>query len=216
MLKSKRSIIIFGIIIVILLIVSLILILKKERNDRVLEMYEKICNNQDFTFSMEEEIEELKYKVSMAQRGADVSIDMYTDEEHTTTLVVDGQAYFVIHNLEEYLIYDSDDIDADIIISGLKEITKKEYEAGREKINQKTYYYEEYENDTGDFLIFANVNENSIIKTRFYFDGNDIAFIKNIVTTEGELEEELIKVTLQYSVDEKVFEIPQSYAELES
>ena len=60
-----------------------------------------------------------------------------------------------------------------------------------------------------------NESESSIIKTRFYFDGNDIAYIKNIVQDEESTQEELLKVTLKYSVDESLFEIPEDYAETE-
>lgn len=214
MLKSKKSIIIFSVIIIILLIVALTFIFKQEQNDRVLNMYKKICDNQDFTFSMEEQSEDIKYNVSMAQRGTDVCIDMYTDNEHTTTLVLEKNAYFIMHDSEEYYEYSSDDIDADIIISSLKKMTQKSYITGREEINGKTYYYEEYENNDTDFLIFVNINEDSTVKTRFYFDGNDIAYIKNIVTTDDEQQEELLKITLEYDVQEELFEIPENYAEL--
>lgn len=211
---SKKSITIFGIVIIILLIVAFIMIFHKEKKDRVANMYEKLRNTQNFTFSMEEQNSEIKYKVSMAQRSTDVSIDMYSDDEHTTTLVLENQAYFINHNDEEYYDYGNEEIESDIVLSGLHNITKNEYQSGREEINGKSYYYEEYNNESTDFIIFADADETSTVKTRFYFDGDSIVFIKNIVTSDGGSQEELIKTNLTFEIDESLFEIPEEYAEV--
>ena len=60
-------------------------------------MYDKIRNSQNFTFTMEEKSDEIDYKVVMAQRGTDVCIDMFSSDEHTTTLVYQNEAYFIMH-----------------------------------------------------------------------------------------------------------------------
>ena len=69
-------------------------------------------------------------------------------------------------------------------------------------------------NDDANFVMYTNHNETSNIKTRFYFDGNDIKYIKNIITTDEDVTEELLKITLNYNVDENVFKIPDDYAEV--
>ena len=212
---QKKSVIIFSVIIIILLIMALILIFKKEKIDRVLSMYENIRNSQNFTFYMEEQNSEFKYKVSLAQRGTDVSIDMYVDEEHTTTVVLQNEAYYIMHDEEEYYNYGDEKIDSDVVLSGLNNITKNQYTTGREEIQGKSYYYEEYDNNTMDFIIFANINETSTVKTRFYFDGDNIVYIKNIVTSEDSTQEELIRATLSNDIDERLFDIPEDYAEAE-
>ena len=51
------------------------------------------------------------------------------------------------------------------------------------------------------------------VKTRFYFNGNKICFIKNFIESEDGSQEELIKVTLKYEVDDSLFAIPEDYAE---
>lgn len=211
--KSKAPLIIFSIVIFILLIIALIFILKGEKSNITISMYNSICNNQKFTFNMEEENQEIDYKISIAQKSTDICIDMYSGDEHTTTLVLDGVAYFIMHNEEEYYIYDSEDIDADILIGGLKNIGDKEYKKGKEKINGTTYYYEEY-TGISTFLMFLNPDEDAQIHTRFYFDGDKIAYIKNIVQDGEESQEELLKITLEYDADDSLFEIPKDYAEL--
>ena len=99
--------------------------------------------------------------------------------------------------------------DADIIKNGLSEISEKSYESGHEKINGKNYYYEEYD-DIGAFFIMTKYDEQNEIKTRFYFDNNgNLTYIKTIYGEESEL----LKVNLENSVDDSLFEIPANYAE---
>ena len=209
---KKKLIFVCGI--AILLIIAFILIFKGEAKDRVKNMYEKIRKSQNFTFSMEETTTEINYRVSMAQKGSNISIDMYSGDEHNTTLVLENESYYIMHNDKEYYNYGDEKVDSDIIISSLKNISKDGYTTGKEKINGITYYYEEYNNNDTDFIIFANINESSKIKTRFYFKGNDIYYIKNIVQNEDSEQEELIKTDLMYKVDESLFNIPEDYAEV--
>ena len=209
---SKKTIIISAFI-VFLLIVAVILIFTSDNKSRVKSMYEKMIKNKNYTFSMEEKTSEIDYKVSMIQKDNDICIDMYSDEEHTTTLILENKSYFIMHDEKEYYDNGDDKIDSDIVLSSLKKILQKPYATGKEKINGITYYYEEYENDETDFIIFANINENSNIKIRFYFNGNNLCYIKNIIVSEDEKQEELIKTDLKYKVDENLFDIPDDYAE---
>lgn len=213
---QKKSLIIFGVVIVILLIIAFVLIFKKDKTDRLLNLYDKIRNSQNFTFTMEEQNQEYKYKVSMAQRGTDISIDMYSDEEHTTTIALEKEAYFITHDTQEYYSYENEEIESDIVLSGLHNMSKTPYVTGREEIYGKQYYYEEFDNENADFIIFADANEKSSVKTRFYFDRDKLLFIKSIVTDDdGETMEELLKISIEYTVDDSVFEIPEDYAEVE-
>ena len=210
---SKKTVITI-ILIIVLLIIALISIFKGEKTSKVNNMYDKIKKSQKYTFSMEENTTEIKYKVSMAQRGTDVSIDMYSDEEHTTTLILENKSYFIMHDDKEYYDYGEEKIESDIIISSLNNITKKEYTSGKEEINGVDYYYEEYDNEDMDFIIFANINESSKVKTRFYFNGNNLCYIKNLIESEDGNQEELINVALKYDIDDSLFKIPEDYAEV--
>ena len=138
---------------------------------------------------------------------------MYSDEEHTTTLILDNKSYYLMHKDKEYYDNGEEKVESDIVLSGLKNISQKQYTTGKEELNGKTYYFEEYENENMDFIIFANINESSKVKTRFYFNGNKICFIKNFIESEDGSQEELIKVTLKYEVDDSLFAIPEDYAE---
>ena len=202
---------IVSIIIVVLFIIALAFIINGEKTSKVKSIYDNMKKSMNYMFSMEEKSTDINYKVSMAQRGKDVSIDMYSDEEHTTTLILDNKSYFIMHNDKEYYDYGDEKIDSDLVLSGLNNILQKTYETGKEEIDGKTYYYEEYENV--DFIIFANINESSKVKTIFYFNGNNICYIKNFIESEDGNQEELIKVTLKYEVEDSLFTIPEDYAE---
>ncbi len=212
--KLKLPVLIFIIIVIIISIISCIFILGKEKSDRTMAIYNNIVNSQRFTFTSEEMNYELEYKISIAQRSTDVCIDMYSGEEHTSTLVLDGYAYYIMHNQQEYYSYGNDMIDTDILISGFRELAESEYESGKENINGISYYYEEYTGNS-TFIIFLNTTENSQIYTRFYFDDDELVYIKNIVKEPDEEEQiELLKITLEYNAEDSLFEIPDDYAEI--
>ena len=204
---------IVSISIVVLFVIALALIINGKKTSNVKSIYNKMQKSQKYTFSMEETSTDINYKVSMAQRGEDVSIDMYSDEEHTTTLILDNKSYYIMHNDKEYYDNGEEKVESDIVLSGLRSISQKQYTTGKEELNGKTYYFEEYENENMDFIIFANINESSKVKTRFYFSGNNICFIKNFIESEDGKQEELIKVTLKYEIDDSLFAIPEDYAE---
>ena len=213
--SNRKAIIIFSTIVIILIIIAIICITssKKEDLNKLSQMYQKIKDNQNFTFTMEAEEDEFKYKVAMLQRGTDVCIDMYTEEDHNTTLVLETGAYYIMHDEQEYYDFGDEDVESDIIISGLEKMTQQECKTGKDTIEGKSYYYEEYNNDGDKFIIFLNVSEKATLKTRFYFDNNELKYIKNIMTIDDETHEEIIKANIKYEVDEKLFEIPKNYAE---
>ena len=217
--KTKKvGIIIFAILIVVLIICAIIFIIKGISNDLTINMYKKISDSEKFTLTMEEIDSEYECKIKIARRDTDISVDTDTnyldDEEHTTTIITDDNAYYVTHEDQEYVPLDSSDIEVDMLIPEIKDIDGKTYKKGKEEIKGKTYYYEEYE-DISTFLMFINAGEGSNLKTRFYYDDNkQIVYIKNIVQeTEGDTKEEILKVNCVYDAEDTLFTIPEEYAE---
>ena len=94
----------------------------------------------------------------------------------------------------------------------LEELKDQEYEKGKEKINGKNYQYEEY-SGCQDFLVnnklYTNNESNS--KTRFYYDGDKLVYIKTIIGDQ----EEIAEVNIQYSVDDNLFNVPTDYVNAE-
>ena len=114
-----------------------------------------------------------------------------------------------MHNEKEYYFYDINEIDADILKNELSCVKEKEYKSGYEEIEGKKYYYEEFEGII-TFIMTLNYNEEDTIKTRFYYDGKNLQYIKNIVNDE----EELLKAEFSDTIDENLFKIPDDYAEV--
>ncbi len=211
--KTKKSLIVFLAIIFILIIVAIILISQERRADRLVRLYKKILDNNKYTFSMEEENIEHIYKMTVSQKDNNINIDTQSGEDISSTLILDGHVYVIMHNLKQYYTVDGNSIDGDIILSGLKEMANEKYIKGKEIINGKTYYYEEYKNKS-NFVQLLHETDNCIITTRFYFDKNNLVYIRNIIEDEGKKEEELLKVVIKYEVNDDVFKIPEDYAEM--
>ena len=213
--KSKFLILIFSII--VLITITLLFIINNKQNDLTYSMYQDISNSQKYTIIMEGNNTEYSYKVSLAQSGTDISIDMDTmfEDEHqrTTTLITDKNAYYIMHNEEEYNVLDSEDIEIDNLIPQVKDIDEKQYQKGKEKIRGKTYYYEEFE-DISTYLMLIDVSEDGNLKTRFYYNNGELEYIKNIIEQDGENIEELVKVKCIYDAEQSLFEIPEEYAEI--
>lgn len=91
------------------------------------------------------------------------------------------------------------------------DIKDNEATTGKEEIDGKTYDYEEF-NVLSKFYIGdkTNFNEESI-KTRFYFKGNKLVYIKTIISNDNQ---QLLKVDYSEKVDSGLFEIPSDYKEM--
>ena len=200
----------------IILIIALVFLIKGEKKDRTKNMYQKICDAKEYTFNMEE-ANSYENKLIISKMEENKSIDLTSGGEHTTTLAKDGQAYFIMHKQEEYYIFENNDmgkIEASILEDDLNVIQNSNYLTGNEKIYGKTYYYEEYENIDSFVMQCIPADENETLKTRFYFDGDKIIYIKTIINDEENNKEELLKIDLKFFAEEKLFEIPKNYAEL--
>ena len=218
MLKSKKVKIILILVAVISILKILMVALGSSPSDLTINMYKKINNSQNYTITLKgREDDEYSYTISIAQRGTDISIDMISksddEEQHTTTLLEDENVYTIMHNDKEYETMSSKDIEADILIPEMKDIDEKTYQKGKEKVNGKTYYYEEYKG-ISTFLMLIDADNEENVKTRFYYDGDKLVYIKNMIDQDGEKLEELIQVECSYEVDDKLFAIPEDYAEV--
>lgn len=201
--------IIFFCILVILLIVGIVFIILGNRSNRVLNLYDQLFENDKYTFQIEGQGDN-KYKLVMLKQDSSFCIDMYNGEEYTSTLIKDGFIYYVMHKEQEYYtsINNGDDKELNIIENAFNNIKNKGYLKNKEDINGKLYYYEEYL-DVPDFLINITGTEEEELKTRFYFEGSKIKYIKNIVGNN----EELLKVECFFDAKDESFIIPSDYAE---
>jgi hypothetical protein len=207
----RRKMIKIIIAILIIAIISLIVIMitknKRENIERLKLLYNELNTSQTYLFQWEKSEDN---KTIMAKKGDKTIIDDYTENSHTTTIVKDNNTYLVLHNREEYYVYEQNNVEQTILTDGLQEITQKDFIIGTEKIKGQKYTYEEYQGSTM-FMEENSLDHNEEeIKTRFYFDNdNNLVYIRTI---KG-VHQELLKITIQKNVEDSIFEIPSTYAE---
>lgn len=208
----KKKLII-KLVIAILVILAIIMIISKLFNNnnteihRLANIYEQINTSQTYLFEMERNDEN---KVIMAKKGDKTIIDQYSKNNHSSTIIKDGNTYLVLHDREEYYVYEPKNVEQNILMDGLKEVLEKTYTTGAEFIKGKRYSYEEYAGST----VFLNSNalnaNEEDIKTRFFFDTDGkLTYIKTMTTDN----QELLKINITNQVDDSIFEIPSNYAE---
>lgn len=200
-------------IIAILIIIAIIVLIKifmgnnKDNEQKLLELYENLNSSQIYLFEWEKSDD---VKTIMVKKEDKTMIDDYSENNHSTTIVKDNNTYLVLHDREEYYVYEGNTVEQNILTEGLKEVVEKTFTTGTEKVKGKKYSYEEYDGSTifmSTSILDANEEE---IKTRFYFDkDNNLTYIRTIIGVN----QELLKINLETEVDDSVFEIPSNYAE---
>ena len=207
--KKKIKKIILVVLIAIVLGVSILKLTKGKEEDikRLENLYNELNTSQTYLFEMQESDED---KTIMAKKGDKTIIDDYTEESHTTTIVKDNNTYLVLHDREEYYVYEQNNVEQSILTDGLQDVVNKEFITGTEKVKGKKYSYEEYQGSTM-FMDASSLDVNEEdIKTRFYFDNDDnLVYIRTI---KG-VNQELLKINIQKDVDDSIFEVPSTYAE---
>lgn len=144
----------------------------------------------------------------MQKKKENAYIDIFEDGQENKTIVTEGNTYLVNDDEKTYYIYNNNETDFNKIENQLSELKDMENKKGKEKIGNTTYYYEEYDSIT-EFIIqnsFYNIEENKP-KTRFYFDGDELKYIKTIINNK----QELTKIDISNKVDNKLFEISSDY-----
>ena len=213
--KNKRIFFIVVILIIIGIIFGIIKLVsnKEDKIQKLAKIYEELNNNQTYLFEMEQNSNN---KTIMAKKGNETIIDQYSKdskskvESHTTTLVKDNNTYLILHDREEYYVYQQNNVEQNILTDGIKDVIDREYTTGEEKVRGKKYKYEEYNGSTMFMITNTLELDESSIKTRFYFDNSGkLTYIKTIYGEDSEL----LKVKLENSVDDSLFEIPANYAE---
>ena len=213
--KNKRIFFIVVILIIIGIILGIIKLVgnKEDKTQKLAKLYEELNNNQTYLFDMEQNSNN---KTIMAKKADETIIDQYSKdseskvESHTTTLVKDNNTYLILHDREEYYVYQQNNVEQNILTDGIKDVIDREYTTGEEKVRGKKYKYEEYNGSTMFMITNTLELDESSIKTRFYFDNSGkLTYIKTIYGEDSEL----LKVKLENSVDDSLFEIPANYAE---
>lgn len=212
--KINKKIILISIIaiIVIAFIIGTPIFLSGNSNQSEVEenktakLYEVLKNKSTYSFTTTLD-EDNKMYYAKGQKVA--YIDTIYKGEESKFIVRDGNSYLINDEDECYYTYQNNELDLKKIEAQLENVNDLEYIVGKEKINNKQYRYEEYDMETEFLFKYFDNSEINDVKTRFYYEGDNLVYIKTIV---GDYEE-LLKVDIVYNVDSKLFEIPSDYEE---
>ena len=206
MLNKKKVAIAVAILVAVLITIILVIVSSVNKGSKVSKLYKKIEKSQAYLFEMKDEN---NYEITLAKKDGQTAIDMNNNGERVTTLIKNGTEYLISHSQREYYTYNGEKSDEAIVTDMLKDLGKAD-STGKEKINGKTYKYEEYKGFEG-FMTSTGLetNEDNVL-TRFYFSGNELKYIKTVVENR---EDELLEVKISYSVPDELFEIPSDYSE---
>lgn len=207
MLNKKKVALVIAIFVIIVVLIILAIVTGSAKGTKVAAIYKKMEKTQEYLFEMKDKS---NYEITIAEKNGQTAIDMNNDGERVTTLIKDDTEYLISHSQREYYTYDSEETDETIVTDMLKDL-KKADDTGKEKINGKTYKYEEYKGFEG-FMTSTGLETNEEnVSTRFYFKGKELVYIKTIVEDE---EDELLEIKVSYSVSDELFEIPSDYTEV--
>ena len=209
--KKKKIIILSVIILIIIGIIVAGIMLTRNSNEKNNEtklnkIYDTLTSSQTYLFKM---TQNEKNQTIMAKKNEETVIDQYTEDSHSTTLIKDGDTYLILHDRNEYYVYEGNNVEQNLLTEGINELINKEFTSGTEKVKGKKYDYEEY-NPITIFMTSNQLKLDEEVKTKFYFDKNkDLKYIK---TTFGDTEE-LLEIELSNEVNDSLFIIPSDYAE---
>lgn len=180
----------------------------EENVSRLNQFYETLQSKTSYSFETKLDDNNKMYYANLENKAYINTIYNGTESEF---IIRDGNTYLILDDMKTYYTYKNNETDLDKIETELKDIKDLEPENGKEEIENKTYKYEEYKVLTSlTMLDTSNIEENQEVKTRFYFEGDNLIYIKTII---GETQE-ILKVNISNNVDKKIFEIPSEYREM--
>ena len=217
---KKKKIIIISIVtvVIIALVVGLIIFFVNRGNNggeettiasnstKIAKLYNNLSKKETFSFTttLDDNNKEI-----YAKNNNTAYTDTINDGEESKYIIRDGNSYLLRDSDKVYYTYRNNEVNLNKVLEQLSEIKDTELVEGKEEIDGKNYKYEEYTGITNFAIKLTDDNNSEDVKTRFYFDGNDLVYIKTIVGNN----QELLSVEISDDVDSSLFEIPKNYKE---
>lgn len=172
---------------------------------KVAKLYSTLLEDQGYTFTRQKDKDN---QITNMRKGDKAYKEEMTDGGMLTYLVTDGDTYLLQNDTKTYYRYQNNDMILGEITNNLEKIKDSDFSTGKETIDKKEYTYEEF-SGYQEFLIDSNltVSDSSKAKTRFYFKGNTLSYIKTIVGDQ----EETLKVEVSHQVDDNKLQLPEDY-----
>lgn len=211
--KKKTMIITISSIIAVLLIIGIIWFIVAQNNQKqegktqskVAKLYTTLIEGQGYTFTRQKDDNN---KIISMRKGDKAYKEERVEGATLTYLVTEGDTYLLQNDAKTYYRYQNNDMILGEITNNLEKIKDSDFSTGKETIDKKEYTYEEF-SGYQEFLMNTNltVSDSSKAKTRFYFKGNTLNYIKTIVGDQ----EEMLQVQVTNQVDDSKLQLPQDY-----
>lgn len=213
--KNKMILMIVGVIIILAMIIGIIWWITSTANKTPLEgstskvnqLYSELTEKQSYRFKTTLDD---KNEIFYAKKENKAYINTIYQGKKSKFIIKEGNTYFLVDDSKEYYTYHNNEIDLEKIVLQLETIKENQYTQGKEKIEGKEYQYEEYEGVAEFLMKGITTTEEETAKTRFYFMGDQLVYIKTMV---GDYQETL-KVEISNQVEDEWFEIPSEYKEV--
>ena len=216
--ERKKKIILISIAIVVILavVVGIVIFVNNKQTDtqngeqvqntKTSQLYNKISESEQITFT---QALDDNNKTTIIIKDSNGYKEVISDGNVKKYIVKDGDTYYLDESNKKYYKYQSNDIILAEIKEKFEDLYGKSVLKGKEKVDGKTYNYEEIA-ECQDFLVNEELSVNNLeyAKTKLYYNNEDLVYIKTIV---GE-NEEIIKINISYdNVSDDYFNIPEDY-----
>ena len=215
--KKKKAIIISVVAVVLIILIGGLIYwfgFSNFKSDTVLEAETSKTNQfykqlqEKTTFSFTTTLDE-KNKMDYAKKDNKAYVDTIYNGKESKFIIKDGNSYLLLEEDALYYTYQNNETDLNKITLNLEEVKDKQYTTGRERVGNMSYSYEEFGTATPFLVKDVTEEEKQTAKTRFYFNGDQLIYIKTVI---GDYEE-VLKVEMSDQVDDNLFEIPEGYQE---
>ena len=217
--NKRNKIILIATIIVLVIagIAGIIYLLNYYKNDsasesnenisKIAKLYNELIEKKEYTYTATPNSD--NYKQLYAKKDDNVAyIDTIYEGNELKFLIKDGNSYLLKDTDKSYFIYPNNQTDLNKVTDVLLILKDDEHTDGEEEISGKKYKYEEYSQTTNLAIKEIEDVENNG-KTRFYFDKDKLVYIKTIIGNYSEL----LKIEINYKIDNNLFEIPSDYTQ---
>lgn len=216
--KNKKMILGVVIVLIIVAVVVAVVLINNNKNNKIEEAEEK--EGVSKLISLKEKLEKTKnYSINLilndenskviSRKDEQAKVEINDEGEKKSYLVKDDTTYLLVDKTKRYYEYKNTSSLLNDFINNINDLEILNYEIGTENIKGKDYKYEEFQ-DVNSFLINYKGNIDSVdSKTRLYFDGSDLKYIKTYV---GDVEQ-LLKVEITFNnQNNNNFDIPKEYS----
>lgn len=217
--KSKKIIIIVictVILIAIITIGTILLVNNNEKQEQELantnldEIYTQVEATDNYTLSLK--VDDKNQTITKIS-GEKSRIETYNEGKETITIVNGGNTYILMPDQKKCYLYKNNTSSLQELQEKLEILKELTPTTGEENINGKTYKYAEYDGVSVFLINYNRTLDEATLKTRVYYDGNELVYAK----TFDKNFEQLVEAKIEYSssVSDSDFEIPQDYEVIE-